>query len=88
MKMGEDRDAPAEHETREMCCDIAPGRIAVCVPPSPSGYLNTPWCHLTKGHVGPHVCGEFKWLRIYNEATLALLDDLPEQPVPKPQPLE
>ena len=21
----------------------------------------TPWCHLPKGHEGPHVCGEHRW---------------------------
>ena len=45
----------------EMCFDVAPAHIAVCHPPGPEGYFRTPWCHLLKGHDGPHQCGEDKW---------------------------
>jgi hypothetical protein len=41
-----------------MCVSVAPGRIASCVPPGNP----TPWCHLPKGHAGPHQCGDLKWL--------------------------
>jgi hypothetical protein len=45
----------------EMCMDIAPASVAVRVPPDEDGMLHTPWCHLKKGHDGPHQCGEHKW---------------------------
>jgi len=44
-----------------MCYDVAPGRVAVLVPPGPDGVMRTPWCHLPKGHEGPHRCGEYRW---------------------------
>jgi len=44
-----------------LCMDIAPGRVAACVPPGKDVRLRTPWCHLPKGHEGPHVCGEHRW---------------------------
>jgi hypothetical protein len=45
-----------------MCMDVAPGRIAVCVPPDELGLLRTPWCHLSPGHEGPHQCGQWLWM--------------------------
>jgi len=48
-------------ESAGMCMDIAPAHIAVCVPPGKFGELRSPFCHLPKGHDGPHVCGEDKW---------------------------
>lgn len=49
--------------TDMMCMDIAPSSIAACVPPSKDKYyfFRVPFCHLPKGHAGPHVCGEFRW---------------------------
>jgi hypothetical protein len=45
-----------------MCKDVAPSSVACCVPPPPKGEIyRTPWCHLSKGHEGPHLCGEFRW---------------------------
>lgn len=46
-----------------MCMDVAPGYIACCQPFSTiNGCYLTPWCHLKKGHPGPHVYrGEWKW---------------------------
>lgn len=50
-----------EKKTEEMCMNVAPAYIAVCVPRGADGMLRTPWCHRPIGHPMPHVCGEFKW---------------------------
>jgi hypothetical protein len=50
-----------EKMENELCMNIAPIQIAVCVPPDKNGMLKTPWCHLLKGHEGPHQCGEWRW---------------------------
>jgi len=41
--------------------NVAPAHIACCVPPDERGAVKTPWCHLERGHDGPHVCGEYRW---------------------------
>jgi|PlaIllAssembly_1097288.scaffolds.fasta_scaffold00167_6 NTP pyrophosphatase (non-canonical NTP hydrolase) len=45
----------------DMCMDISPGHVAVQASPDKDGTLRTPWCHLPKGHDGPHQCGDFRW---------------------------
>lgn len=54
-----------EEQLDEMCMNVAPAHVALCVPPPPAGevYL-TPWCHLEKGHDGPHRCGDQRWANI------------------------
>jgi hypothetical protein len=44
----EERDRD-EERVGEMCGEV------------PSGIVQQPWCHLPKGHNGPHRCGEFQW---------------------------
>jgi hypothetical protein len=43
----------------EMCMDVAPGQFAPRK--DAAGMFRVPWCHLPKGHEGPHRCGSAVW---------------------------
>jgi len=44
----------------EMCRDVAPGHISGG-PLGSGGLRRSIWCHLDKGHDGPHACGPHRW---------------------------
>lgn len=48
-------------DMNDLCMSTAPASIAAQVPPDRDGMIRTPWCHLQKGHNGPHICGDLKW---------------------------
>jgi len=52
-------DARRETRAAEMCMDVASGDIPAYK--DAAGVLRTAWCHLDKGHAGPHRCGEHTW---------------------------